>query len=318
VPYQRYSSDTAVRQFLRQAIERVSTLAGVVRAGAVSRPPLHFGNPQDNIIAEGREPRGNEPTLVANIRYVTPKYFDAVGTPILQGRGFTDADGPSAPTVVIVDESFVQRYWPNENPIGKRIRHGGDPARNRWMTIVGVVPNIKHASLDEDASLQVYEAFDHTTVWTMHFVVRTAGTPEAMVPSLRAAVAALDPALPLFNVTTLEQALDRTLMPRRLTNGLLTGFALAAALLAAIGIYGVMSLNVNGRLREFGVRLALGAAPTDVMRIVLGSGARLAIIGVIIGAMGSYLTTPLLRDLLFEVPARDVLTMTVVATLLGP
>ena len=317
LPFQRYSSDTAVRQFLRQAIERVSALPGVVRVGAVSRPPLHFGNPQDNIIAEGREPRGNEPTLVANIRYVTPGYFDAVGTPIVQGRGFTDADGPSAPTVVIVDQSLVQRYWPNENVIGKRIRHGGDPARNRWMTIVGVVPNIKHTSLDEEASLQVYEAFDQSTIWTMHFVIRTAGTPEAMVPSLRTAIAGLDAALPLFNVTTLEQALDRTLMPRRLTNGLLTGFALAAVLLAAIGIYGVMSLNVNGRLREFGVRLALGAAPTDVMRMVLGAGTRLALLGIVFGAAAAYLATPLLKDLLFRVPPRDLLTVGGVAVLLG-
>jgi putative ABC transport system permease protein len=254
---------------------------------------------------------------VANIRYVTPGYFDAVGTTIVRGRGFTDADSPSAPTVAIVDESMVRRYWPDEDPLGKRIRHGGDPARNRWMTIIGVVPNIKHSSLDEDASLQVYEPFEQSWVWTMHLVVRTVGTPEAMVPSLRAAIAGLDPALPLFDVTTLEQALDRTLMPRRLANGLLSGFAAAALLLAAIGVYGVMWLNVNGRLREFGVRLALGAAPRDVMRIVLGAGAKLAIAGVLIGTIVSYLTTPLLRDLLFQVSPRDVVTLGGVAVLLS-
>jgi putative ABC transport system permease protein len=317
LPFQRYSSDTVVRQFVRQAVDRVSALPGVVRVGAVSRPPLHVGNPQDNIIAEGREPRGNEPTLVANIRYVTPGYFDALGTPIMSGRGFTDTDGPSAPTVAIVDESLGHRYWPNENPIGKRIRHGGDPARNRWMTIIGVVPNIKHNSLDEDASLQVYEPFDQTTVWSMHFVVRTVGTPEAMVPALRSAMAGLDPALPLFQVTTLEEALGRTLLPRRLTSALLTGFAFAAALLAAIGIYGVMSLNVNGRLREFGVRLALGATPTDVMRMVLGAGTRLALTGIAVGSAAAYFLTPLLRDLLFQVPPRDAVTMSGVAVLLG-
>jgi len=317
LPFQRYASDTVVRLFLRQAIERVSALPGVVRVGAVSRPPLFPGNPQDNIIAEGKEPRGDEPTLVANIRYATPEYFDAIGTPIVAGRGFNVADGPSAPAVAIVDESLVRRYWPNESPLGKRVRHGGDPAQNPWMTIVGVVPNIKHASLDEDASLQVYEPFDQSTVWSMHFVVRTLGAAEAFVPSLRAAIAGLDPALPLFQVTTLEEALDRTLMPRRLTNGLLIGFAAVAVLLAAIGIYGVMSLNVNGRLREFGVRLALGAAPADVLKMVIRSGARLAIIGVLIGAAVSWLATPLLRDLLFQVAPRDGLTLTGVAVLLG-
>jgi predicted permease len=313
----RYQKDTIARQFMRQALERVAAIPGVVRVGAVSRPPLAPGNPQDNIIAEGREPGPNEPTLVANIRYVTPEYFAAVGTPIVNGRAFTVADGPSAPTVTIVDESLVRRYWPGENVLGKRIRHGGDPARNRWMTIVGVVPNIKHNSLDEDASLQVYEPFDQSTVWSMHFVIRATGTPESLIPSIRGAVASIDPALPLFNVSTLEKALNRTLVPRRLTNGLLTGFAAVAMLLAAIGIYGVMSLNVNGRLREFGVRLALGASPTDVLKMVLRGGARLAIIGVLIGAVASYLATPLLHDLLFRVAPRDLVTLTGVAVLLG-
>ena len=314
LPYQRYPSDTLNRQFLRQAIARIAALPGVVRVGAVSQPPLVPGNHQNNVIAEGREPKGDEPTLVGNIRYVTPGYFDAIGTRIVQGRGFTDADGPSALPVAIVDESLVQKYWPGENPLGRRIRHGG--RSDRWMTIVGVVPNIKHTSLDENASLQVYEPFEQTVVWSMHFVVRTVGSPEAIVPSLRKAIAAIDPALPLFNVTTLEQALGRTLMPRRLTNGLLTGFAAAALVLAAIGIYGVMSLNVNSRLREFGVRLALGAAPTDVMRLVLRGGARLAIVGVVLGAAASYLATPLLRDLLFQVAPRDVVPLVGVALIL--
>ncbi len=317
LPGRRYPTDTAVRECMRLATERVSALPGVVRAWAVSQPPLVPGNHQNNLIAEGREPKQGEPTLVANIRFVTPGYFEAIGTPILRGRGFTNADGASAPAVAIVDESVVKRYWPNEDPLGKRIRHGGDPSRYRWFTIVGVVPNIKHSSLDEDASLQVYEPFDQNTVWSMHFTLRTAGRPEAILPTLRSTIAAIDPALPLFNVTTLEQALDRTLMPRRLTSGLLAGFAGAAVLLAAIGIYGVMSLNVNGRLREFGVRLALGAAPANVLRMVLGAGTRLALIGIAVGSLAAYLVTPLLRDLLFQVPPRDVLTMTVVALSLG-
>jgi predicted permease len=317
LPFQRYPNDTVVRQFYAQALERVAAIPGVVRVGAVSRPPLAPGNPQDNIIAEGKEPGPNEPTLVANIRYVTPGYFDAIGTPIVTGRGFSKADAPSAPTVTIVDESLVRRYWPNENPIGKRIRHGGDPARNRWMTIVGVVPNIKHNRLDEDESLQVYEPIDQRTIWSMHFVVRATGTVESLIPSIRSAIASLDPRLPLFNVSTLEKALARTLMPRRLTNGLLVGFAGAAVLLAAIGIYGVVSLNVNGRLREFGVRLALGAAPADVMRLVLKDGARLAIVSLLIGGAASFVLTPLLRDLLFQVPPRDLLTLIGISFLLG-
>jgi predicted permease len=313
----RYQNDTIVRQFWRRAIEKVSAIPGVARVGAANRPPLSAGNPQDGIIPEGQEDRRDQPTMVANIRYVTAGYFDAVGTPIVLGRGFTDSDGPKATPVVIVDESLARRYWPNEDPIGKRIRHVGDPGQNPWMTIVGVVPNIKHASLDEDESLQVYESFEQQTPWSMYFVIRTSRTPESLVPSIRSAIAALDPMLPLSNVTTIERALARTLVPRRLTNGLLAGFAGTAVLLAAIGIYGVVSLNVNGRLREFGVRLALGAAPTDVMGLVLKDGARLAIVSLLIGGGASLVLTPLLRDLLFQVPPRDMSTLIGVSLLLG-
>jgi predicted permease len=316
LPFQRYPNDTAVKQFFRQAIEQIGALPGVIRVGAASRAPLTPGNPQNNVIAEGREPRPNEPTLVANVRYVTPGYFDAIGTPISAGRAFNEGDNASSLPVAIVDQSLVDRYWPGEDPIGKRIRHGGDPARDKWLTIVGVVPNIKHNRLDEDVSLQVYEPAEQTALWSMHFVIRSAGSPEQLVPALRRVIVGLDPALPLFSVTTLERALARTLVPKRLTNGILTGFAVAAALLAAIGIYGVVSLNVNGRLREFGVRLALGAAPAQVMTVVLKGGARLAIIGVAIGTLAALVLTPFLQDLLFEVAARDVRTFMSVALLL--
>ena len=317
LPYQRYSNDTLVRQFMQRAIERVAALPGVARVGAVNRPPLTPGNPQNIVIVEGRQYGPNEPKPVSNIRHVTPEYFAAIGTPIATGRAFTAADGPSSPRVVIVDAGFASRYWPGEDALGKRVRHDGDPARNPWMTVVGVVPTIKHDRLDEVASLQVYEPFEQTSTWSMYFVVRSTGTPESLVPAMRGAVKALDPSLPLFDVTTMEKALARTLVPRRLTNGLLTGFAAAAMLLAAIGIYGVMALNVNARLREFGVRLALGAAPQDVMRLVLRGGARLAIVGVVIGAAASYLATPLLRDLLFQVAPRDLVTLVGVALILG-
>ena len=317
LPYQRYPSDTAVRQFMQQAIERVSALPGVARVGAVSRPPLAPGNPQNKVLAEGHHYAPNEPVPVSNIRIATPGYFDAIGTPIARGRAFTAADGRSAPPVAIVDAGFASRYWPGEDAIGKRVRTQGDPVRNPWMTIVGVVPTIKHDRLDEVASLQVYQPFEQVTSWSMYFVVRSTGTPELLVPAMRAAVKELDPALPLFDVTTMEKALARTLVPRRLTNGLLTGFAVAAMLLAAIGIYGVMALNVNARLREFGVRLALGAAPADVMRLVLRGGARLAIVGVVVGAAASYLATPLLSDLLFRVAPRDLVTLVGVALILG-
>jgi putative ABC transport system permease protein len=265
------------------------------------------------VIAEGREPRPGEPVKVANIRYVSPAYFEAIGTPVLRGRAFTTAEVTSAERVAIVDQSTADRYWSGEDPIGKRIRHGDDSV---WLTIIGVVPNVKHSSLDEDSSLQLYELFGQDVLRTMHLVIRSPLPSEALVPAVRAQVAALDPSLPLYDIRTMRQSLDRTLTPRRLTNLLLGGFALAALALALIGVYGVVSLGVNARLREFGVRVALGATPGDVRQLVLGQGVRLALIGIAIGAAATFLLMPALRSLLYQVPSFDPFTVGGVGVLL--
>src|SRR5262249_22941340 len=160
--------------------------------------------------------------------------------------------------------------------LGKRLMHQGDTSATRWHTIVGVVPNMRHASLGEDPSLQVYEPFSQRTPWTMHLMVRAGRDPRSLVSAIRREVAAVDPELPLYEVRTMEEAVSQSLATRRLTNALLTAFATAAFVLAAIGIYGVISIGVAGRTREFGVRLALGAQPAKLLQLVLGQGAALA------------------------------------------
>ncbi|HSA56294.1 MAG TPA: ABC transporter permease [Gemmatimonadaceae bacterium] len=317
LPYQRYPSDTVVQGFYSRVMERVRAIPGVSEAGVTNRPPLSPGNPQDNVVAEGLEPRPGEPVLVANIRYVSSGYFAAIGTPVLRGRPFAASDLESGTRVAIVDQSFVDRYWPGEDPIGKRVRHVGDPADNPWLTVVGVVPNVKHAQLDEETSLQLYELFGQVTPWRMHVVVRSQLPPATLVPAIRRQVVSLDPGLPLFDIRTMDQALATTLVPRRLTNVLLAGFALMALLLAAVGIYGVVSLGVNGRVREFGVRLALGARPADVQRLVLRHGIRLATVGIGLGTAAALGFMPVLRSLLFEVPPFDPVTFAIVAAILG-
>jgi predicted permease len=309
----RYEQLPTVHRFFTQVEERVRGVPGVRTVGLTSRPPLTPGNSQDNVIAEGREPRPGEPVKVANIRYVSPAYFEAIGTPVLRGRAFTTAEVTSAERVAIVDQSTADRYWSGEDPIGKRIRHGDDSV---WLTIIGVVPNVKHSSLDEDSSLQLYELFGQDVLRTMHLVIRSPLPSEALVPAVRAQVAALDPSLPLYDIRTMRQSLDRTLTPRRLTNLLLGGFALAALALALIGVYGVVSLGVNARLREFGVRVALGATPGDVRRLVLGQGVRLALIGIAVGAAATFLLMPALRSLLYQVPSFDPFTVGGVGVLL--
>jgi predicted permease len=254
---------------------------------------------------------------VANTRYVTPGYFAAVGTPVLQGRVFTAADAPSAPRVTVVDETLARLYWPNGDAVGKRVRHGGDTTAGGWMTIVGIVPNVRHESLAEEPSLQVYEPFAQGTPWTMYLVVRVVSDPEALLPALRAQVAAIDPEIPLYEVRTMEQAVSRSLATRRLTNVLLAAFATAAFVLAAIGIYGVIAIGVAARTREFGVRMALGARSANVLVLVLRRGVLLAAVGIGIGLLGAVWAVRFLRGLLFGVSAFDLPTFAIATAVLG-
>jgi putative ABC transport system permease protein len=307
-PYPRYENAAMVRGFYDRVIERTSAIPGVRAVGLVQRAPFTRGNPQDNVVAEGHEPKPGEPVVVSNVRLVTPGYFAALGTPILEGRVFTASDGPSAPRVAIVDETFARRFWPTGSALGKRIGHQGDTSATRWMTIVGVVPNIRHTSLGEELNLQIYQPYAQQTPWTMYVIVRAAMDPRALVSAIRGQVASVDAEVPLYEVRTMEEAVSRSLSTRRLTNALLTAFATAAFVLAAIGIYGVISIGVAGRTREFGVRLALGAQPASLLQLVLQQGALLAGAGIVIGLLGATWVVRFLRSLLYGVSVFDVPT----------
>jgi putative ABC transport system permease protein len=253
---------------------------------------------------------------VVNVRVVTPGYFSALGTPILAGRAFTAADEAATLPVVIVDSGLARRYWPSESPIGKRLRIQRGPGAT-WLTVVGVAATIKHAALDERADLQLYLPFAQTGAWNTYLTVRSETDPVALAASLRRAVAELDSRLPVFEVGTMDELLDRSLGTRRLTDVLLAGFALTALLLAAIGIYGVMSLNVTARLREFGIRLALGAEPRAVRNLVIRRGLRLVVIGLGAGLAAAFGLTRLLEQLLYGVEPLDPLTFGVVSLVLA-
>jgi putative ABC transport system permease protein len=235
-----------------------------------------------------------------------------MGMPILKGRGFESSDTETSLPVAIVDEALAGRYSPDGDLVGKRIRIGGGP----WMTIVGVVPNVKNRKLDEEAWPYVYRP---NTQWIRRetmLVVRTAVDPSSVIAGVRQEVAKLDPELPLSDVSTVQQAMDGSLVTTRLTNSLLAGFAATALLLALTGIYGVMSLNVANRRNEFGIRIALGAQAGNVLRMILGQGLRLAVVGVALGLVGAIALTRLLKGLLFGISASDPLTFVVIASLL--
>lgn len=315
LPFRKYKTDTLARVFYAQLLERVRAIPDVRAAGVTSRAPFSRGNPQNDLVVEGVPPRQGESTPAANYRQVSPGYFAAVGTPILSGRAFEATDDAAAPRVAVVDETLARRYWPGGSALGRRIRRGGESAP--WMTIVGVVPNVKHSALDERPDLWVYEPIDQVAQWSTHIVVRSASAVAPLATALRREVAAIDPTIPIFELRTLEDAVGRSLATRMITNSLLSAFAVLAFFLAIIGIYGVMSISVNGRVREFGVRLALGARAVDVLSLVLRQGLLLAVAGIAIGVVGAIFVSRFLRGLLFSVDPIDAVTFVSVALMLA-
>jgi predicted permease len=315
LPWPKYGNDTVVRVFQNRLLESVRSLPRLHQVGLVNRVPFSRGNPQSNLFVEGQVPRQGEATPVINMRGASPGYFEAIGTPILRGRGFLPSDMAGSPEVVVVDETVARQFWPDGDAIGKRIRTSTDSA-TPWLTIVGVAPNVKHASLREQPNFELYWPIAQHPTWSSYLVIRAAGAPDGLVAGLRRIVSELDPTLPLSEVHTLEGAMAESLSLARLTNVLLTGFAGLALLLAVIGIYGVMSLNVNGRLSEFGVRLALGAAPRDVLLLVMRQGLLLALLGLLLGLGGALWLTRFLGSMLFQVSPMDPVTFATVGGIL--
>jgi predicted permease len=305
LPVNKYSDDSALRSFYSRLLDRVQALPNVRAAGLCQRLPFFGGGDGNVFTAEGREPGPSEPLLNAWYRDVSPGYFQAMGIPLVNGRTFLETDTETSPRVAIVDEKLARTFWPGEDPVGKRIRIGRAAWRTDLMTVVGVVDNVKHRRLDEDSSYYVYWPVSQDIQSSMYLVVRTDRNPEAITSAVRNQVSALDPELPLFEVLTMEKAVAYSLTAKRLTNVLLAGFAVTALVLAMIGIYGVMSLNVGGRTREFGIRLALGAQPSDVLRLVIGQGLRLALVGIALGLAGAFWLTRFIESLLFNVSPSD-------------
>lgn len=313
LPWPKYRSDTVVRAFHSRLLEEVRALPGIREAGLMTRIPFSPGNPQQNLYVEGHDQKMGP---VINVRGATPGYFEAIGTPILKGRGFLPSDDDHAPPVVVVDETVAQQYWPGADPIGKRVRTEQDSTRP-WLTVVGIARNVKNASLRERPDFELYFPMAQRPAWGVYVVMRTNVAPDGIVAGLRRIVKEADPALPVSDVRTMEDAMDASLSVSRLTNVLLTGFAALALLLAALGIYGVMSLSVSGRLQEFGVRLALGAAPGQVLQLVLRQGLVLAGIGLGLGLVGAFGLTRFLGSLLFEVSPADPVTYLLVGGVLA-
>jgi putative ABC transport system permease protein len=312
-PEQRYG-------FFDRLVERARALPGVRAAAAATFLPVSGGGGLLHFNITGRPPKTPHDYVAAGYRAVTASYFETLGVPLLQGRLLTASDNEKAPSVVVINSTMAHIYFPNENPLGKRLQIGATPDNQiPTMEIVGVVGDVTQGlGLDPKAEmfLPYCQADQLLPVFQMSVVLRTAGDPHRQAAALRSALAEIDPNEPLVRVRTMEDNMAGTVAQPRFRTWLIGIFAGLALLLAAVGIYGVMSYSVTQRTSEIGIRVTLGAQPVDVFRIVVGEGLRFALIGVALGLVGGLVLTRLLGSFLYGVSATDPLTFSGVAILL--
>jgi predicted permease len=307
VPDRKYEADGRNR-FGPELAERIAEFPGVETAAATFIDPFLWGGFQRGFIVEGHAPISNAEADTVYYQEVGPNYFHTMGIPLMQGRDFSTRDSLSSSGVVMVSESFARRYWPGQDPVGKRIRYGGADSTNPWLQVIGVAGNVKYNSLRQDPEAEpvIYGALlQSEAIINMSLVVRTQNAPEAMLGPLREEIQRIDPAIPVYNVATLSERMRKDSAETRSYALLLALFAALALALAAVGIYGVMSYWVTQRTREMGVRLSFGAKPRDLYRLVIGEGIRLALAGIVAGALGSVLVTRAMTSLLYGVKPFD-------------
>jgi predicted permease len=303
--------------FYQELLERVRHLPGVESAGGAAILPLSGSIGWGGITIEGYEAASGQGVIQADQRTASPGYFETMRIPLLKGRFFDEHDNKDGPKTLIIDEKMARSYWPNGDPIGKRIKLGGanDPDEP-WRTIVGVVGNVRQYDLETESRVALYLPLAQEPSGALYLAARTNVAPLSVAPAITGTIHSLDQNIPIFELKTMDQRLSESLARRRFAMLSLSLFAGIALLLAAVGIYGVMSYSVAQRTSELGIRLALGALPRDVLQLVLKRGFALALAGVVFGLFFSVVITRLLSSLLFGVGATDVLTFAALSLLL--
>ncbi len=310
LPVAKYARGKPVIDFYAELIRHVSALPGVEAASLTSILPLSGDNSDSSFAIEGRDPRQSGSAFPdEELRSITSDYFKTLKVPLLGGRFFDDRDNADAPLTVIVNRAFAQKWFPKEEAVGKRITF--DDTRKpdvKWITIVGVVGDMRHRGLDVEPKPEYYLPHPQDAYRGMILAVRSTQDPRALTSAIRGEIRRLDPELPAANVRTLEQVASESIAPRRLSVTLLSVFAAMALILASVGIYGVMSFLVVQRTHEIGVRMALGAQRSDVLRLVIGRAAKLVVIGTAAGLLLGVVSSQALRALLYNVGAFDIAT----------
>ena len=295
--------------FYHRLVERVSALPGVERAAVVNIVPLSRNNTNSSftVVGQPAPPRAQEP--FANWRTVSPGYHEVVKIPLLRGRYLDPRDDRTdGPRVMLINETLARKHFPDTDPVGQRLNFGGDEDEKDFYEIVGVVGNIKHESLDEASESEVYVPYAKSSWSGMTIAARTTGDPGQLYAAVEAEAAALDNDQPVYNRRTLEQVVSESLAPQRVTMGMLGVFAVIALVLAAIGIYAVMSYTVAQRTHEIGIRMALGAQPRNILGMVVRQGMLLVGVGIGLGLVASYFLTQAMTRILYGVSATDPLT----------
>jgi predicted permease len=326
LPQKQYEKQEQIDAFNRELLRRLNILPGVTATALTSLLPAGGNNNNQTFVVDGYTPPKGADMNLATVSQVIGNYFQAMGIPLLRGRLFTENDRHGSQLVLIVNHRMAQHFWPGQDPIGKRLRIGTPEMQTPWITVVGEVADVKLTSPDEPANEQYYIPEDQSedTIGSLasptdlngnggFIALRSTLPPEQMENTLRATVRAIDPLLPLTQVQTMEEAVAQSEAPRRFNTVLIGSFAFAAVLLAVLGIYSVISFSVASRVQEMAIRMALGSRRGAIVRLVLESGAKLAVIGCVIGLGGAAAASKLLRSLLFGVSPFDPLVLSVAA-----
>jgi predicted permease len=314
----KYPTEPQVADYYQRLAARVKTIPGVVEAGVASLPPFGRGYPGGPVVFEGKPER----TSTGEFCSVTPGYFSAMGIPLIRGRDFTEHDKEGAPPVAIIDEQLARRVFGNEDPLGKRIKFAVITDRTPWIEIVGVVGHIRSVSLETDPRLQVYWPKAQLRPETQRsqergtLVVRTVGRPESFTSAVVEQIQKENPDQPVYDVRTMEDRIDQSLQSRNLLTGLVALFGGSSLLLSCLGLYGVVSYGAGLRLREFAIRLAIGAQTADIRRIVFAHALRLWMWGAGVGLVLAWMAGRALKTQLYGVGSADAIALTAAPALL--
>jgi putative ABC transport system permease protein len=306
LPGSEYKEQEKVIDFYERVLDQIRTVSEVDSAAVVFTPPFRGFIESGDFSIEERISASSTDRSISDYQIISTDYFQCMRMPLLNGRVFNEQDRKDAKKVAIISESIARRYWPNEDPIGKRIKIGKSESSNPWLTIVGVVGNVRHDWIDREPRMVLYQPYFQAPDPSMFIVARTKVDPTNTVSAIRAQIASVDPDQPINNIKTMERSIADRMLGVRLAANMMTFFGIVALILAAVGVYGVMSYSVNQRSHEIGIRIALGAQPGDVLKLIIGQAFKLVLSGMAIGLPIAFILTRIMSSALVGVVALDL------------